>query len=65
MRGFIPWALAGLVAGGILHILGVFGVPWLSEKDAWARLATHLQPNVLALPDQKNGTCCRSHPRMW
>jgi uncharacterized membrane protein len=54
MKGSIPWVLAGLVAGGILHILSVFGIPWLSERDAWARLATQLQPNVLAIPEQKN-----------
>ncbi len=56
MKSSIPWVLAGLVAGGILHILSVFGVPWLSERDAWARLSTELQPNVLAIPDQKNGS---------
>lgn len=54
--GSIPWIFAGLAAGGILHILCVFGIPWLAEKDAWARLSEHIPANVLAIADRANDT---------
>jgi uncharacterized membrane protein len=34
-----PWLLASLFAGGVIHILAVFGVPFLASRDAWARLS--------------------------
>ena len=32
-----PWLIAALFAAGIIHILAVFGVPFLATRDAWAR----------------------------
>ncbi len=34
-----PWLLASLFAAGVIHILAVFGVPFLASRDAWARLS--------------------------
>jgi uncharacterized membrane protein len=49
--GSIPWILAGIFAGGILHILCIFGMPLLAEQDAWARLSSQLKPNTLSIPE--------------
>jgi len=51
MMGNLPWAAGGIVAAGIIHILCVFSIPMLAEKDAWSRLASTLKPNALALAD--------------
>jgi uncharacterized membrane protein len=51
--GSLPWILAGIVAGGIIHILCVLGIPVLAEHDAWARLSATLKPNTLAIADGK------------
>jgi uncharacterized membrane protein len=51
--GNLPWIVAGLVAGGVIHILCVFGIPVLAEHDAWTRLAATLKPNTLAIADGK------------
>ncbi len=53
--GRLPWVLGGIVAGGILHILSIFSIPWLAERDAWARLSASMKPNTLAVADEKNG----------
>ncbi len=34
-----PWLVASLFAAGVIHILAVFGVPFLASRDAWARLS--------------------------
>lgn len=34
-----PWLIAALFAAGVIHILAVFGVPFLASRDAWARLS--------------------------
>ena len=34
-----PWLIASLFAAGVIHILAVFGVPFLASRDAWARLS--------------------------
>jgi uncharacterized membrane protein len=49
--GNLPWIVAGLVAGGVIHILCVFGIPVLAEHDAWSRLSAALKPNTLAIAD--------------
>ncbi|MFZ1108689.1 MAG: hypothetical protein WAN43_10150 [Rhodomicrobium sp.] len=51
--GNLPWIAGALVAGGILHILCVFGIPALAEHDAWSRLSASLKPNTLAIADGK------------
>jgi uncharacterized membrane protein len=51
ITGSIPWVLAGIFAGGILHILCIFGMPWLAEQDAWGRLSSQIQPNTLAITE--------------
>lgn len=50
----LPWALAGLVAAGIIHILTVFSIPVLAERDAWGRLSAVLKPNTLSIAGSKN-----------
>lgn len=39
MRPFWPWMLAALFCAGIIHVLAVFGVPYVASRDAWARLS--------------------------
>ena len=39
MRVLWPWLAAALFCAGIIHILAVFGVPYLATQDAWARLS--------------------------
>jgi uncharacterized membrane protein len=51
--GNLPWILGGLVAGGIIHLLCVFGIPVLAEHDAWSRLSASLKPNTLVIADGK------------
>ncbi len=51
--GSLPWIIGGVVAGGIIHILCVLGIPVLAEHDAWARLSAALKPNTLAIADGK------------
>jgi uncharacterized membrane protein len=51
--GNLPLILAGLVAGGVIHILCVFGIPVLAEYDAWSRLSAVLKPNTLVIADGK------------
>jgi uncharacterized membrane protein len=50
----LPWALAGLAAAGIIHILTVFAIPVLAERDAWGRLSAVMTPNTLAIADGKS-----------
>ncbi len=52
--GNYPWVIAGIVAGGIIHILTVFGIPLLAEHDAWSRLSADMKPNTLVIADGKN-----------
>jgi uncharacterized membrane protein len=54
MMGSLPWAAAGVVAAGIIHILCVFSIPVLAEKDAWGRLSAAMKPNALVVADGKN-----------
>lgn len=54
MFDVIPWATAGLVTGGIIHLLTVFGIPWLAENDAWNRLKSQMPSNTLAVYDEKS-----------
>jgi uncharacterized membrane protein len=52
--GSLSWAaLGGAVAGGVIHILCVFGIPVLAEHDAWSRLSAALKPNTLTVADGK------------
>jgi uncharacterized membrane protein len=39
MRTLWPWLLASVFCAGIIHILTVFGVPYVATRDAWARLS--------------------------
>jgi uncharacterized membrane protein len=50
----LPWALAGIAAAGIIHILTVFAIPVLAERDAWGRLSAVMTPNTLAIADGKS-----------
>lgn len=50
MGGFLPWLAAGVIMGGILHILTVLGLPYIAEKDAWSRLSG-FERNKLMLAD--------------
>ena len=40
-----PWLLASIFCAGIIHILAVFGVPYLASRDAWARLSEISEEN--------------------
>ena len=51
MRGFWPWLLAAVFCAGIIHIAAVFGVPYLSSRDGWSRLAAMSAENqIYVLP---------------
>ena len=52
--GAFPWVIGGIVAGGIIHILCVLGIPELAERDAWSRLSASIKPNTLVVADGKN-----------
>ncbi len=52
--GAFPWIIGGVVAGGIIHIQCVLGIPELAERDAGARLSASLKPNTLVVADGKN-----------
>ena len=45
-----PWFIASLLAAGIIHILTVFGVPYVATQDAWARLRFSVVGPLLASP---------------
>jgi uncharacterized membrane protein len=51
----LPWVIGGIVAAGIIHILCVFSIPMLAERDAWARLSSVMAPNVLVAGNGKSG----------
>jgi uncharacterized membrane protein len=55
MRGLLPWLAAGVLMGGVLHILAVFALPYVAEHDAWARLSSVLTINELKLDDENPG----------
>ncbi len=49
----LPWAVAGLFAAGIIHILAIFAIPTLAGRDAWGRLSAAMPLNTLAIADGK------------
>jgi len=72
MRSFLPWIVAGLMLGAIVHIVSILMMPALSGQDATTRLRAlatlnHLQllprvtPERMALPfddpDLATGIC--------
>jgi len=40
IRTLWPWLVAALFCAGVIHILVVFGVPYVASRDAWARLSS-------------------------
>ena len=60
--GLYPWVIGGLIAGGIIHLLAVLGIPALAERDAWSRLSQVLKPNTLVVADGKNGVALPFSP---
>jgi uncharacterized membrane protein len=53
MMDKLPWAVAGVFAAGIIHILAVFAIPTLAGRDAWGRLSAAIPLNTLAVADGK------------
>lgn len=51
MKRFVVPILAGLVLGAIVHLVGVLAMPYLAERDAYARLAGIGQVNAVTLID--------------
>lgn len=49
MRALWPWLVAALFCAGVIHILTVFGVPYIATRDAWARLSTISSENRIHL----------------
>ena len=49
MRPFWPWMLAVIFCAGFIHVLAVFGIPYVASRDAWARLSTISAENQLYL----------------
>lgn len=45
IRTFWPWMVAALFCAGAIHVLTVFGVPYVASQDAWARLSNISQEN--------------------
>lgn len=44
-----PWFSASLLCAGAIHIVTVFGVPYVASQDAWARLSAVAEDNEMAL----------------
>ncbi|QFR31694.1 DUF1254 domain-containing protein [Ancylobacter sp. TS-1] len=51
MKRLILPILAGIVLGGIVHLVAVLILPYLSEQDAYARLSAVGDPNRVAQID--------------
>lgn len=49
--GLFPWVIGGVIAGGVIHLLTVFAIPSLAERDAWSRLSQVMKPNTFAIAD--------------
>jgi uncharacterized membrane protein len=47
IRALWPWLVASLLCAGVIHILTVFGVPYVASRDAWARLSAISEQNRL------------------
>jgi uncharacterized membrane protein len=47
MRALWPWLGASLFCAGVIHILAVFGVPYVASRDAWARLSAIAEVNSM------------------
>ncbi|WP_088346878.1 MULTISPECIES: hypothetical protein [Rhodomicrobium] len=57
MRTLWPWLVASLFCAGIIHILAVFGVPYVASRDAWARLSRISSENhIQVLPVAASNT---------
>lgn len=51
IRTLWPWLIASLFCAGVIHILTVFGVPYVASRDAWARLSDISEQNrMMVLP---------------
>ncbi len=44
-----PWFFASFLCAGIIHILTVFGIPYVATQDAWARLSEIARDNEMAV----------------
>lgn len=42
---WLPFALGALVLAGLVHIVSILAVPWLSSQDTWSRLARNGEAN--------------------
>ena len=42
---WLPFVLGALVLAGLVHIVSILAVPWLSSQDAWSRLARNGEAN--------------------
>jgi uncharacterized membrane protein len=47
IRTLWPWIIAAFFCAGVIHILTVFGVPYVASRDAWARLSAVSEQNQL------------------
>jgi uncharacterized membrane protein len=57
LRSLWPWLVAAIFCAGIIHVLTVFGVPYVATRDAWARLAEISEENRMnVLPVAANET---------
>ncbi|MBX9760962.1 MAG: DUF1254 domain-containing protein [Beijerinckiaceae bacterium] len=45
LMDWLPVVLGALVLAGVVHILSVLAVPYLSSQDTWSRLARMGEPN--------------------
>ena len=67
MTRTVLFALAGLLLGGIIHIVVVFAVPYYANRDAWAQMeefGADEQFHVLALPAPGAESLPSLDPRM-
>ncbi len=49
IRTYWPWLVASFFCAGIIHILTVFGVPYVASRDAWARLSAVSDQNRMVV----------------
>lgn len=46
---WLPFVLGALVFAGLVHLVSILAVPYLSSHDAWSRLSNAMPPNRFVL----------------
>lgn len=52
LMDWLPFVLGALVSAGLVHLISILAIPYLSSQDAWSRLSNAMQPNRFVLLDR-------------